>query len=215
MKLASAWLMTALAAVAVTYAGGAGEPGAKAQVRADMADALPAGVPVDAPRVSLVSFDATEAAPPAQGEQAAPPAQGAQAAQAFPPQPLDDQLTYLRQMVTQLKEENAQLGVLDLQVGALRQQVAEQEWEAQAEAADQSAQHAATLEALDMLRDAEARLQIGDWEGVDDELAAAETALYGRTRLEVDAAREALAREDLYPARQHIAAALAQRRLQR
>ncbi len=64
MKLASAWLMTALAAAAVAFAGGAREPRVSAQFRADMADALPAGDPVHAPRAPPVSFAATEAAPP-------------------------------------------------------------------------------------------------------------------------------------------------------
>jgi len=64
MKLASAWLMTALAA-AVAFQGGAREPRVSALFRADMADALPAGDPVHAPRTSPVSFVATEAAPPA------------------------------------------------------------------------------------------------------------------------------------------------------
>jgi len=60
MKLAFAWLMTALAA-AVAFPGGAREPRVSALFRADMADALPAGDPVHAPRTSPVSFVATEA----------------------------------------------------------------------------------------------------------------------------------------------------------
>jgi hypothetical protein len=74
------------------------------------------------------------------------------------------------------------------------------------------AQHAATLEALDALRQAEALLAGGNSDGVDDQLSRAEAALSGRTRLDVEAAREALARSDLYPARQYLAAALAERR---
>jgi hypothetical protein len=50
---------------------------------------------------------------------------------------------------------------------------------------------------------------------VDDELSRAEEALSGRTRLDVEAAREALARSDLYPAREYLAAALAERRVPR
>jgi hypothetical protein len=50
---------------------------------------------------------------------------------------------------------------------------------------------------------------------VDDELSRAEEALSGRTRLDVEAAREALARSDLYPAREYLAAALAERRVRR
>ncbi len=79
----------------------------------------------------------------------------------------------------------------------------------------EAAQHAATLEALDTLRQAEASLATGDWEGVDDELVRAEAALSGRTRLDVEAAREALARSDLLPAREYLAAALAENRVRR
>jgi hypothetical protein len=58
-------------------------------------------------------------------------------------------------------------------------------------------------------------LESGNSDGVDDELRRAEAALSGRTRLDVEAAREALAREDLLPARQFLAAALAERRVLR
>ena len=58
-------------------------------------------------------------------------------------------------------------------------------------------------------------LETGNSDGVDDELRRAEAALSGRTRLDVEAAREALAREDLLPARQYLAAALAERRARR
>jgi len=47
---------------------------------------------------------------------------------------------------------------------------------------------------------------------VDDELSSAEAALSGRTRIGMDAAREALGRSDLFAARQSLAAALAERR---
>ena len=68
---------------------------------------------------------------------------------------------------------------------------------------------------LDTLRQAEASLATGDSDGVDDELVQAEAALSGRTRLDVEAARKALAREDLLPARQFLAAALAENRVRR
>lgn len=85
----------------------------------------------------------------------------------------------------------------------------------EARGARDAAQHAATLQALDVLRQAEASLAAGDSDGVDDELARAEEALSGRTRRDVDAAREALARSDLYPARWYLAAALAENRVRR
>jgi hypothetical protein len=68
------------------------------------------------------------------------------------------------------------------------------------------------LQALDTLRWAQTLLATGDSEGVDEELLQAEDALSGRTRLDVEAARKALARSDLLPARQFLAAALAERR---
>ena len=67
---------------------------------------------------------------------------------------------------------------------------------------EREAAHAATLQALDTLRYAERMLATGDSDGVDDELTNAEATLSGRTRLDVEAAREALANENLYPARQ-------------
>src|SRR6267378_659375 len=78
-----------------------------------------------------------------------------------------------------------------------------------------AAQHAATLEALDILRNAEWMLATGNSDGVDDQLANAQAALSGRTRLDVEAARGALANEDLFLARQYLAAALAERRFPR
>jgi hypothetical protein len=181
MKLASAWVMTALGAAVVAFMSTKRGPGSSLDLRADMADVMSAGEP----------------------------------AQAFPPQPPDDRGAYLRQMVNELHQENEQLGTLDDQVAALREQLADRQWERRAEAYDDAAQHDATLQALDILRHAEALLADGNSDGVDDELADAETALSGRTLFEVEAAREALSREDLYPARQHIAAALAERRLLR
>jgi len=89
------------------------------------------------------------------------------------------------------------------------------QWRRQAAAEQEDAQRAATLRALETLRYAERMLATGNSDGVDDELANAEAALSGRTRLDVEAAREALANEDLYPARQYLAAALAERRVPR
>jgi hypothetical protein len=216
MKRASAWMIAALAAAALAIVSKPRRVGV-AEVSADMvADPLVRD-PAPAPGASPASYEATDAVSPAQAvlaqgvpEQAV--AEQAAPAQAFPPQPPDDQVKYLRQMVRELQQENEQLGALDDEVAGLRQQEADRDQEQEAEAEEEFAQHAATLQALDTLRQADQMLAAGNWEGVDDELADAEAALSGRTRLEVEAAREALAREDLYPARQHIAAALAQRR---
>jgi hypothetical protein len=84
-----------------------------------------------------------------------------------------------------------------------------------ADTEQEAVQHAQTLEALATLREAEALLETGNSDGVDDELRRAEASLSGRTRLDVEAARQALAREDLLPARQYLAAALAERRVLR
>jgi hypothetical protein len=131
-------------------------------------------------------------------------------APAFPPQPRDDPAAYLQQLVNELRQENAQLGTLDDQVVGLRRQLADQESERRAEVADQAAQDAAVQQALDILRRVEDELSTGNTEGVDADLAGAQAALSGGALFEVQAAREALAREDLYPARQHIAAAIAE-----
>jgi len=80
------------------------------------------------------------------------------------------------------------------------------------EPAAEAAQHAETIDALATLRQAEALLATGDSDGVDDDLLGAEAVLSGRTRLDVEAAREALARSDLFAARQYLATALAERR---
>jgi predicted outer membrane protein len=79
-------------------------------------------------------------------------------------------------------------------------------------AEQETGQQAARLAALDTIRRMEALLATGDSDGVDEQLRIAEASLFGRTRLDVEAAREALARSDLLPAREYLAAALAERR---
>jgi len=132
------------------------------------------------------------------------------AAPAFPPQPPGDQVKYLQQLVNELRQENEQLATLDDQVVEMRRDMADREAKRQADAANQAAQQAAFLQTLDRLRRDEDALSTGDTDGVDEDLAGAEASLWGRALFEVQAAREALAREDLYPARLHIAAALAE-----
>jgi hypothetical protein len=136
------------------------------------------------------------------------------AAPAFPPQPQGDQVKYLQELVDELHRENEQLGALDDQVLDLRQDMADRQAERRADAANQAAQQAAFLQTLGRLRRDEDALAFGDTDGVDQDLAAAEASLWGSALFEVQAAREALAREDLYPARQHIAAALAEGQVQ-
>ena len=132
-------------------------------------------------------------------------------AQIVPPRS-DEQRAALQELVAQSREENERLGRIDEQLASVRRQAADQELRRQAEAAEEAAQHAATLQALEILRQVEAVLAIGDSDGVGDQLSRAEEALSGRTRIDVDAAREALERSDLYAARVYLAAALAERR---
>jgi hypothetical protein len=130
-------------------------------------------------------------------------------------QPADEQVAALDQLIEQSRQENQQLGQIHHQIAALRQQAADQESQRQDEAEQAAARHAATLEALNTLRQVEALLETGNSDGVDDELVRAEAALSGRTLLDVEMAREALSRSDLLPARQYLAAALAERRVPR
>jgi len=126
--------------------------------------------------------------------------------------PSGDQLAALQQLVTQSRQENERLAHIDEQLASARRQAADEELRRETEAEEKAAQHAATVQALGILRQAEALLATGDSDGVDDELGRAEAALSGRTRIDVDAAREALERSDLFAARQYLAAALAERR---
>ena len=124
----------------------------------------------------------------------------------------DAQVAALQQLVEQSRVETERLARIDGRLASAQRQSADQELGREAEVEQAAAQHAATLEALDILRQAEALLATGDSDGVDDELGHAEAALTGRTRIDVDAAREALGRSDLYAARVYLTAALAERR---
>jgi hypothetical protein len=150
------------------------------------------------PRSEPVSYDPPDAAP----------------AQAVQP-PADQQVAALEQLVVQSRQASEQLGQIDDHIVELWQQAADEESRRQDEAEQEAERHAATLEALGTLRHAETLLATGNMDGVDDALGRAEEALSGRTRLDVEAAREALARSDLYPAREYLAAALAERRVPR
>ena len=153
------------------------------------------GMPL--PRFEPVSYDAPDAG----------------AAQAV--QPPDEHVAALQRLVAQSQQETDLLAQIDEQLAAMRQQAANEESQRLSEAEQAATQHAATLEALGILRRSEALLATGNWDGVDDELAVAEASLSGRTLLDVEAARESLAREDLFATRQYLAAALAERRVRR
>jgi hypothetical protein len=124
------------------------------------------------------------------------------------------QIAALEQLVEQSRQTSELLQQINDQLAAQRQQAADEAAQRQADAEQAAAQHAATLEALGTLRQAQYLLATGNSDGVDEALRRAEAALSGRTLLDVEAAREALSREDLYPARQFLAAALEERRPQ-
>jgi len=184
MKLAVAWMLTGAAAAVVVASGSTKRSSRSAP---------------------WVAMDAAGVA----GTTSAADVESADASPAFPSQPREDEAADLRRMVDELQAGNRQLGTLDEEVAALRQDLADQRAEKQYEADEATAQKATLLEVLDMLRRDENVLATGDTEGVDEDLADAESALTGNALYEVQAAREALAREDIYPARQHIAAAIA------
>jgi hypothetical protein len=121
----------------------------------------------------------------------------------------------LAQVVGQAQQENDELRQIERDLAEGLQEAADDAWRREAVAAQAAARRAATLEALATLRRSDALLATGDSDGVDDELARAAEALSGRTLLDVEAAREALARDDLYPAREYLEAALAERRVPR
>jgi hypothetical protein len=219
MKIASTGMMTAVAVVLLVLASASREGDARAQSGQEPIDAPPVGSSQPEPAAlpaslqgetlspsqagrrlpgsELVGYDATDAQTPS-----APPARP----------PSDGRAAYLQELVSQARQQNEQLTRIDDELAAQRRQAAQEEAQRQAEAQEESAQQAATLQALDTIRHVEWRLAFGNSDGVDDELANASIALWGRTRLDVDAARQALANEDLFLARQYLAAALAERR---
>ena len=150
------------------------------------------------PGSELVSYDVPDARAPAPAPQ--------------PPLDSQAQVAALQRLVAQSMQQTETLGQIDDQLAAQRQQAADEEARRQAVAEREATQQAATLQALGTLRQAQALLATGNSDGLDDELARAEAALSGRTRLDVDGAREALARSDLFQTRQYLAAALAERR---
>jgi len=182
-------------------------PPAPRATPAPVAPAAPPGGAVPSVRVAAESRDAAPAP-------AAPPAPAAAPTPIAPPAPRE-RASGFPQLIEQTAQENEQLGQIDAELAAALQRAADEAWRRRAIDAQMANEHAATLEALETLRQSKALLATGNFDGVDDALASAEEALSGRTRLDVEAAREALARSDLYPARQYLDAALAERRVPR
>ena len=222
MKNAAVGMITLVATALLLVAGASREREAFAQSSAGPIDAPSVGSPQKAPAAQSASIEGSPASPPQAGTAlpgSEPTSHGpaVAAAPSVPPPPTvppppGGRAAYLQQLVAEARQQNEQLSEIHDQLAAQQEQAAEAESERQAEVEEQSAEHAATLRALDTLRRAEAMLAFGNSDGVADELANASTALWGRTRLDVDAAREALANEDLFLAREYLAAALAERR---
>jgi hypothetical protein len=223
VKTALATAVTALSAlVVVVLASASWEPHVSGRSRAEQVAPSPGGSPPPATGALPGPLEGNAASQPQVGTSSprseplsddAPEGAAAPGPAVLPPP--DDQVAALQQLIAQSREENEQLGQIDDRLAALQQQTADDESLRQSEAEQEAEQHAATLDALATLRRAEAQLEAGDSDGVDDELGQAEAALSGRTRLDVEAAREALARSDLFPAREYLAAALAERRIPR
>ena len=228
MKNAAVGMITLVATALLLVAGASREREAFARSSAGPIDAPSVGSPQEAAAAQSASIEGAPASPPQAGTglpRSEPTSHGptVAAAPSVPPPPTvppspsvppppDGRAAYLQQLVAEAREQNEQLSEIHDQLAMQQEQAAEAESERQAEVEEQSAEHAATLRALDTLRRAEAMLAFGNSDGVADELANASTALWGRTRLDVDAAREALANEDLFLARQYLTAALAERR---
>ena len=150
------------------------------------------------PGSELVSYDVPDAKAPVPALQ--------------PPPDDQAQVAELQRLVAQSMQQAETLGHIDEDLAAQRQQAADEEARRQAVAEREATQQVVTLQALGTLRQAQVLLATGNSDGLDDELARAEATLSGRTQLDVDAAREALARSDLFQTRQYLAAALAESR---
>ncbi|MDP9001749.1 MAG: hypothetical protein M3O46_16740 [Myxococcota bacterium] len=161
--------------------------------------------------------DAPDAAPPpVLARMPLPTAEGspdvAGAAAAVVQSSLDNEATALRQLVAQLRQRSELLEQVNEELTALRRHAASEESRRQGEAEQKVARRAAIRAALGTLRQAEARLATGNSDGVDESLSSAEAALAGGARLDVEAARAALARGDLFQAGQYLAVVLTARR---
>lgn len=117
----------------------------------------------------------------------------------------------LEQQIQQRTDEREQLELVNQQLAALRAQLADAEQKVQAQAEQQQAMRENAEQAVNLLAQAQAQLAAGS-SNVAEALSAAETALSGQARLDVAAARQALAHDDLYNARRLLAAALSQAR---
>jgi hypothetical protein len=219
MKITLAAMVTALTVAVVVLTSASREPNVSGHFPAGtVVAASPSESPLPAPGALPGPLESNAPSQP-QGETGLPRSEpvsydAPDAAAAPVVQPPPDQQV-LQQLVVQSRQASEQLGQIDDHIVALWQQAADEESRREDEAEQEAERHAATLEALGTLRQAETLLATGNSAGVDDELRRAEEALSGRTWLDVEAAREALARSDLYPAREYLAAALAERRVPR
>jgi len=222
MKIALAATATALTAVVVYLACAPSGPSVTQEVHAGPVATAPAvdTGPRPTPGALPGPFPTNGVSPPVGGtrmpdsESETYDAQDAKTPPpAVQPPPADQaQVAELQQLVAESMQQTETLEEIDEQLAAQRQQAADEEARRQALAEREATQRAATLQALGTLRQAQALLATGNSDGVDEELAGAEAALSGRTQLDVDAAREALGRSDLFQAREYLVAALEERR---
>jgi hypothetical protein len=183
------------------------------EVKADQAPPSPISQQVSVALTPLPSplpspLPAPVPSAPVRGEATEPPQSSPEPAPAVSEPPVEAQPAPapVPELASQLPEQSAQLQAL---LQSQQEEAAQQE----AAAEEEAARHAAALEALARLRSADVELASGDTDGVDEVLGNAESTLPGRTRLDLEAARAALAQSDLYQAREYIEAALAERRL--
>ena len=122
----------------------------------------------------------------------------------------------LRARVTVLEQQlQTQQTQADLQaqtnqeLSALRQQIADADAQRQADRQGAAVQQQNVQVAMSALNAAQAQLAGGSTD-LGDALDRASASLTGQARLEVESARAALSRSDLYEARQHLAAAIQQ-----
>src|SRR5207237_959864 len=108
------------------------------------------------------------------------PSREAEAVSEDVPPASNAQLSALQELVTQLRQENDQLEHIDEQLSSARRASADEELSRDEEVQSQAARHTATVQALETLRQVDALLEIGDSDGVDDQLARAEAALARR-----------------------------------
>ena len=123
-------------------------------------------------------------------------------------QALRVRVSALERQVQQAQQQGDEFARVTDQLEALRAQVADAESRRQVEQQQAVARRADAEEALNLLSQAQEVLAGGNGAGLGETLDRAERALSGQARADVAAAKVALGRNDLFAARQYLAAAL-------